>query len=198
MKLATLLFVLAVGSSPLVAQNAPAMKLGVVRTVRPSAPYVAASARFQVSHGCPVSMRLNQQVNAALHQAGKGQTVPVLAASLHLEISDALNGKEKTASVKAAKVTVLGYDGTPSLELVSPSPSLPARTMNIQFVPVAGDGASADFSVRGIVSASQLRIDSLTYASGATWIPARGESCIVSPDPFMLVGSHWDAGAAQR
>lgn len=196
MKLALLSLAFVFGSTTLFAQNggtqrfkaAGEQSFGVARVESLGAS--PATARIQVSQGCPVAMRLNQQVNAALRQAGKGQKASVLAASLHLEISNALNSKEKAAAVKAAKVTVQGYDSTPRFELVSSSAGLPVRTVNIRFSPVAGDGASADFFVNGIVSASQLRIDSLIYANGTTWMPARGESCIVTPDPFMLVSAH--------
>jgi hypothetical protein len=149
----------------------------------------AVSYRVQVSQGCPVAMHLNQKVNSALRQVGKNPKRLDPAANLHLEISSAPNSIAKAAAIKAAMVTIQGYDRTPRFELVSPSPGLPVRTMYIRFAPVAGDGASANFHVNGIVSVSRLQIDSLTFANGATWRPARGESCIVIPDPFMLVGA---------
>jgi hypothetical protein len=194
MKLALLSLVFAFGSIPLSAQNAATQRFKVPGTEGFGVAGIAglgsaASYRVQVSQGCPVAMRLNQKFNSAVRQVGKDPKRLDPAANLHLEISSAPNSNAKAAAVKAAMVTIQGYDRSPRLELISPSPSLPVRTMHIQFAPVAGNGASADFAVSGIVSVSRLQIDSLTFANGATWRPARGESCIVTPDPFMLVGT---------
>lgn len=201
MKLAIFPLALVFGSLALSAQSAGSSGFGVAGMQRLSGPRTAEAVALppgtQFSQGCPVAMRLNQGMNGALRHVGKGQKQLVYAASLHLEVSRAMLGKPLTANVKAASVTVHGYDGTPRFELVSPGPRpLPARKMEIRFVPKDGEGAIADFVVEGMVSASWLEVDSLTFANGSVWKPSQGESCTVRPNPFQLIDAGSGAGAA--
>lgn len=201
MKKAVFPLVLIFGSFPLFAQNARAQSVrnaGLqVQSGAVSAPQ-ATALRAQFSSGCPVAMRLNQRISGGLRETGKGQQKVAFLANLHLELANATSSRAIAANVKAAAVTVHGYDGTPHFELVNPGQTgLTARSMEIRFVPQVGNGAAADFSVNGIASASWLEVNSLTFANGTIWKPARGESCTVSPNPFKLVGADSGAGRSK-
>jgi hypothetical protein len=164
----------------------------------------AVTLRARLSSGCPVDMRLNQSTNSRALETGRGQQGHAFAASLHLDLSNAPGSKAVPANVKTADVTVHGYDGTTRFELVSPGLASPGqekltvRRMEIRFVPQDGKGAAADFLVNGIVSARWLEVNSFTYANGTSWRPARGESCIVTLNPFELVGADSVAGKLSR
>lgn len=201
MKLVVLSLAFVFSSFSLAAQNRDAQGF-VVGITSPdgqtSAQQTMALRAMNVSSGCPVAMRLNQTVSGSLREAGKGQSGLTYAAKLHLVLSQVPHGKIVAASVKAALVTVHGYDGTPRFELISSGQNTPAvKMMKIRFVPVGLKGATADFLVVGFASASSLDIDSLTYADGSIWKPAQGETCTVAPNPFMLIGANYNSGAAR-
>ncbi|HEX8712924.1 MAG TPA: hypothetical protein VF730_13685 [Terracidiphilus sp.] len=199
MKLAVLSLAFVFGSISLSAQSTRSEGFAVAGTTSVSATKTAwALPGAQLSRGCPMAMRLNQRISGSLRQVGRGQKRLVYAANLHLEASRATPGNTPAANVESAKVTVHGYDGSPRFELVSPGPGpLPVKQMEIRFVPQDNSGSSADFVVDGIVSASWLDVESLTFSNGTVWKPSRGESCTVRPNRFMLVGAGSSAGAAK-
>jgi hypothetical protein len=201
MKLVVLSLAFVFGSFTLSAQSTGSQGVGVAGMEglngQSSAQQTMALQTMRVSSGCPVAMRLNQAFSGGLREAGKGQSSPTYSAKLHLLLSQIPRGKIVAASAKTALVTVRGYDATPRFELVSPADAPLVKMMKIQFVPVNLKGATADFRVVGIVSASSLDIDSLTYADGSSWKPAQGQTCTVTPNPIVLIGANYNSGAAK-
>ena len=180
MKLAALPLAILFGSCPLFAQStAPAQF-----TVRGA----------QASSGCPVEMRLNQSVSSRAQQAENGQSRTVFQTRLHLVLSGSPNAEIFVPGLKTAEITVHGYNGKPRFELVAPGDAPEAKALKVQFVSAGDNEASSDFVVTGLASASWLDVHSLSFANGATWEPAKGQSCIVSPSLVMLIAQPANAG----
>jgi len=143
--------------------------------------------------GCPVSMRAQQRPGGDILVTRDGQRHPI-AQRIHLILGDFAN----PAKVVAAKVTVRGTNGKPRAITTIPmlngssiqnASGMTARTLDLRF-DLAGNGeASTDLSLAGFTSVTSIRLDSLTFADGAIWVPANGQSCRTAPDPFMLVSS---------
>ena len=142
---------------------------------------------------CPVSMRAQQRPGGDILVTRDGQRHPI-AQRIHLILGDFAN----PAKVVAAKVTVRGTNGKPRAITTIPmlngssiqnASGMTARTLDLRF-DLAGNGeASTDLSLAGFTSVTSIRLDSLTFADGAIWVPANGQSCRTAPDPFMLVSS---------
>jgi hypothetical protein len=149
----------------------------------------------QVSAGCPVAMQLNQRALSGLHSVGNGQQKMVFETRLHLLFSGAPRTKVRATEIKAARVTVHGYDGSTRFELVAPGPNAPtAKTVDVKFAAAGAGKVASEFDVQGISSASSLDVNSIRFADGSTWKPAKGASCTVMPDLFMLVSGDAAAG----
>ena len=181
MKLAALSLAILFGSCPLFAQSAAAPVQFTVRSA-------------QASSGCPFEMRLNQSVSGSVRQAENGQSRTVFRTRLHLVLSGSPHAEIFLPGLKSAAVTVHGYNGKPRIELVAPGDAPEAKALKVQFVAAGDNKASSDFVVAGLASASWLDIHSLSFASGTTWKPAKGQSCIVSPSLVMLISQPANAG----
>lgn len=180
MKLAAFSLAILFGSCPLFSQStAPAQF-----TVR----------NAQASSGCPVEMRLNQTVSSRAQQAENGESRTVFQTRLHLVLSGSPSAEIFLPGLKSAAVTVHGYNGKPRFELVAPGDAPEARSLKVQFVPAGDHKASSDFVVAGLASASWLDINSLSFANGRTWKPAKGQSCIVSPSMVLLISQPANTG----
>lgn len=180
MKLAALSLAILFGSCPLLAQSAAPAQF----TVRSA----------QASVGCPVEMRLNQSVSSSVRQAENGQSRTVFRTRLHLVLSRSPRAEIFLPGLKSAAITVHGYNGKPRFELIAPGDAPEAKAFKVQFVAADSNEASSDFVVAGLASASWLDINSLSFANGTTWEPAKGQSCIVSPSLVMLIAQPANAG----
>lgn len=143
----------------------------------------------QVSRGCPVALQLKQRALSGMQQVGKGQPKVVFETWIHLVLSSTPGAKMHAAEIEAAVVTVHGYDGSPRFELVWPGTNAPAaKSLDVKFAPASEGSVATDFSVKGISTASSLDLNSITFSNGSVWKPAKGSTCTVMPDLFMLIG----------
>lgn len=102
--------------------------------------------------------------------------------------------------IASAMATVYGFGPHPHYELLSPGPNAhakgssgPVRNLQLQFT--SQDGSSrAELWLPSFGAVRWLDLNSITYADGSTWRPARGETCTVTPSLFMLVGADSAAG----
>ena len=134
---------------------------------------------------CPVSMHAQQKAGGDILVTRDGQRHP-LAQRIHLILRSLAN------PVVAAKVTVRGTNGKPRAVptmLMPGNSGEAAKTLDLRFDTVENGEASTDLSLSGFTSVSSIRLDSLTFADGTIWVPASGQSCRTTPDPFMLVSS---------
>lgn len=180
MKLAALSLAILFGSCPLFSQSVASAQF----TVR----------NAQASSGCPVEMRLDQVVSSSARQAENGQSRMVFRTRLHLVLSQSSRAEIFLTGLKSAAVTIHGYNGKPRFELVAPGDAPEAKSLKVQFISAGDNKASSDFVVAGLASASRLDINSLSFANGATWKPAKGQSCIVRPSMVMLISQPANAG----
>lgn len=75
----------------------------------------------------------------------------------------------------------------------------PAPQTNLKLHFNSADGSSvAEMWLPGFGPVRWLDLKSITYADGSTWKPAKGETCTVTPSPFMLVGADSAAAPANR
>jgi hypothetical protein len=138
-------------------------------------------------HGCPVSMHAQQRAGGDVLVTRDSQRHP-LAQRIHLILGDF----ENPARVVAAKVTVRGTNGKPTAiptSLRKGGAGEATKTLDLRFDVAENGEASTDMSLAGFTSVSSIRLDSLTFADGAIWVPASGQTCRTAPDPFMLVSS---------
>lgn len=168
-------------------------------------------------NGCPVSMKLQQTLSHQLQTVQNGEVVkapatlltltlkPVLSSGFMIGGTEPLQGnKEPAAPPKPAQAIrrvayaiaiVRGFGTAPEFELVAPAiaqnvpshrNSAPQKNLKLQFN--AKDGSSvAEMWIPGFGAVRSLDLSSITYTDGTKWKPASGESCSVTPDPFMLV-----------
>lgn len=100
--------------------------------------------------------------------------------------------------IASATATVFGFGGQPRAELISPGQrangwSGPTRNLHLRFN--ADDGGSvAELWLPSFGAVRRLELDSITWADGSNWKPAKGQSCTVAPSLFMLIGADSQAG----
>jgi len=144
----------------------------------------AASTQFRmpVTSDCPVSMRLDQAVNSGSHLVANGQRPPEVETSVHLVLSRSPHAKIFPSSIKAAQVTVHGFDNRPhQFEILSSSDAPITQNLHVDFTSAGDAEVYSDFVVTGLSSVGWLKIDSLTFAQGTIWKPTQGETCAVAP-----------------
>jgi len=141
------------------------------------------------SAGCPVAMRAQRLGMGATVQVRDGEK-PVLGQRIHLEI------ERGEYSALEAKVTVHGTRGRARLFSALSTNDVnqgadAARSFTLKpGNEAAGDIAktiASDLTLAGFTSVLSISLDSITYADGSQWKMAAGHSCIVTPDPLMLV-----------
>ena len=177
-----------------------------------------------VSSDCPVSMQLQQRLGSQVETVQKdGRVYKAPATQLILTVTGSARrgasgsvagGMEGLGSrvrqqpdrrvrplrIASATAMVYGFGSRPRYELISPGPepkgngwSGPTRKLQLRFT--SRDGSSmAELWLPGFGAVRGLNVDSITYADGSTWTPARGESCTVTPSLLMLVGADSAAG----
>lgn len=106
--------------------------------------------------------------------------------------------------VAFATATVHGFGAGPRFELLSPGAAqnvrgnrslAPQTNLKLQFN--AEDGSSvAEMWLPRFGPVRWLDLNTITYADGSSWKPAKGETCTVAPSPFMLVGADSAASSA--
>lgn len=140
----------------------------------------------QTHSGCPVSMRAEQRSSANMMtvRSARDSRSQGVAQRIHLTLGDA----SKPATVVAATVTVRGTSAKSRVVPALQGSPYAVKTLHLVF---AGDkaGANADLLLEGFTSVTSIRIDSLTFADGAMWLPSRASSCLAEPDPLMLIVS---------
>jgi hypothetical protein len=102
--------------------------------------------------------------------------------------------------VASATATVYGFGSHPHYELLSPGPGPrkdggagPARNLRLRFTS-KDDSSIAELWLPSFGAVHFLSLESITYADGSTWRPARGQTCTVTPSPIELVGANSAAG----
>jgi hypothetical protein len=202
MKFAALSLAFAFSSLSLAAQNAAPGGLSTYR-IGP------------IGNGCPVSMKLEQTLSHQLQVVQNGKLVKSPATQLTLSLGPAFSsgftvmepvqGNKQPASpskpaqavrrVASATATVRGFGAGAEFELVSPAvgqnvrgkaSNAPQKNLKLQFN--AKNGISVALMwLPGFGAVRSLDLSSITYSDGFTWKPAGGQSCSVTPDPFMLI-----------
>ncbi|HTJ29794.1 MAG TPA: hypothetical protein VL346_04815 [Acidobacteriaceae bacterium] len=169
----------------------------VVTTIRnsPDAPAAAVDRQKQAVDptkiaGCPVAMRARRMWGGAAMRAGD-KAAPAAGQQIHLEID-----RGRYAAVEA-KVTVHGTRSKAGMVLTLSSSEAnngasAARSFTLKQGKNAGSGGSAammasDLKLDGFTSVTSITLNSVTYADGTGWNAAAGRSCVVEPDPLMLV-----------
>jgi len=171
---AAISFVALLGSVSLIAQK-PAETAEV---------YVLSASAAQE---CPVSMHAQQRAGGDVLVTRDGQRHP-LSQRIHLILGDFKN----PARVVSAQVTVRGANGKPRAVPTAFSPGGPGeatKTLDLKFDVTENGEVSTDLSLAGFTSVSSIRLDSLTFADGSTWVSSDSKTCRTAPDPFMLVSA---------
>ena len=145
---------------------------------------------------CPVSMHAEQKAGGATVLVTRdGQKHPV-PKQIRLTLAGAANGPQ----IVSASVTVRGSNGqsrmvpTGSLRL-SPQPMHldgsgdSTRTLALTFFKTDEGMVAADMDLTGLAYVITIRLDSITYSDGSTWVAPGVNVCRTAPDPFMLVSS---------
>ena len=104
--------------------------------------------------------------------------------------------------VAYATAAVHGFGAGPRFELLSPGAGQnvrgnrsPAPQTNLKLRFNTEDGSSvAEMWLPGFGPVRWLDLKTITYTNGSTWKLAKGETCTVTPSPFMLIGD--DSGAS--
>jgi hypothetical protein len=214
-KLAVVSLAFAFSSFGLAAQGAPQAGYGIYRF-------------GAVSNGCPVSMRLQQTLSHQLQTVQNGKLVrtPATQLTLTLGVGTTANfgiavmqsvdpNKQPSAPAKPARLpaqvafataTVHGFGAGPEFELVSPAAGqnvrgnrrpAPQKSLKLQFNSKDGSRV-ADIWLARFGPVRWLDLDTITYSDGSTWKPAKGQTCSVAPDPFMLVGADSASAPASK
>ena len=149
-----------------------------------------------ISSGCPVSMKLEHSGLLQLRKVRKAPGTPGtqpyrgFRTELQLLLTALPDAHSNPRQIAGARLTAYGYNGNPSVILISgnvdPSSEI-AKTMDVKFAPGGDRTVSANLLLPGFAAARSIDLDSITYADGSTWTPAAGQRCTVTPDPFMLV-----------
>lgn len=204
MKLVSLALAVALSPMGLAAQNAA------------PAPSTGNAFRFgAVTSGCPVSMQLEQRLgNQVVTVQNDGTVYKAPATQLMLTVTGLLEGSPPNGThmqpaahhtplrAASATATAYGFGGQARAELVSPGQrangsSGPPRKLQVHFN--ANDTSSvAELWLPSFGAVRWLELDSITWADGSSWKPAQGQSCMVTPSLFMLVGADSQAARAAR
>jgi len=140
--------------------------------------------------GCPVAMRAKRLWGGAAMQA-RDKSTSVAGQQIHLEID-----RGQHAAVEA-KVTVHGTRGKAGMVLALSSgeanngaDATRSFTLKLGKGAAGGDAAAmiaSDLKLAGFTSVTSITLNSVTYADGSEWKAAEGHSCVVEPDPLMLL-----------
>ena len=135
--------------------------------------------------GCPVAMEAKRLGGGDMVKVrGSADREPGQRIRLRLRETGG------SARVIGARVAVRGTDGKPRMSTLASSGSKAGevtRVVSLNFRDHGESWAAADLLLRGLTSVSRVKLESLSYADGTTWESKRGSSCVVAPDPLMLI-----------
>jgi hypothetical protein len=139
------------------------------------------------SINCPVDISAKRGLGPGQMQRGldNGKQDPGPSQNLHLTLTNPTYSEIVGVRITAYGLNSKGQFAPANLESNDSSSIQTTIDLKLKVDPKAV--AFADIALAGFTSVTQLQIDSIQYAGGATWQPSTKQTCHVVPDGFMLI-----------